>query len=129
MSVLPYSLSTVALCRRSPSARRSQASILRAADFAVADADSDRARGRDHVGAGEHARVSGHHLLVDLHHAAFDLDAGQRVDKQWSTSGRAQGQRVARDLLNVAGGLRHAVVVELVPGERWRRLVTPTQGG
>jgi hypothetical protein len=49
--------------------------------------------------------VSGHHLLVDLHHAAIDLDAGQSADKP-VVDGVAErnDQRVARDLLTVAGG-------------------------
>ena len=80
----------------------------------MADADGDGALGGHHVAAGEDALVAGHHPLVDLHDAVVDLDAGHAVEqREVGLLAEREHERVGLELLDLAGGLREAGLVEL----------------
>ena len=83
--------------------------------LAVADADGDGALGRHHVAAGEDALVAGHHPRVDLDHdAVLDLEARHAVEqRQVGLLAEREHERVGRELLELAGRLRKAGLVEL----------------
>ena len=42
--------------------------------LAVADAGGDGAIAFDHIATGEDARVAGHHVAIDIHHTALDVE-------------------------------------------------------
>ena len=77
-------------------------------------ADGDGALGGHHVAAGEDARVAGHHVRSDLHDAVLDLDARHAVEqRQVGLLAEREHERVGLELLELAGRLREAGLVEL----------------
>src|SRR5512132_369197 len=82
--------------------------------LAVPDADSDRPLGGHHVAAREDPRVPGHHVVPNLDDPVGDLDALDTLEQR-EVGLLAQGEddRVRLQLLDLAGGLREARLVEL----------------
>ena len=82
----------------------------------MADADRDGALVGHHVAAGEHAGAAGHHPLVDLHDAVGDLQPGDAVEqREVGLLAEREHDRVGLELLELAGRLREAALVELHP--------------
>ena len=82
--------------------------------LAVADGDRDRALGRDHVAAGEDAGVAGHHVRPDLDDPVLDLEARDAVEeREVGLLAEREDERVGLELLELAGRLREARLVEL----------------
>ena len=82
--------------------------------LAVPDADRDRALVGHHVAAGEDPRVAGHHVRRRPDHAVLDLDARHAVEqRQVGVLAEREHHRVRLELLELAGGLGEARLVEL----------------
>ena len=80
----------------------------------MADADGDGPLVGHHVAAGEDARVAGHHVRADLDDAVVDLDAGHAVEqREVGLLAEREHERVGLELLELAGRLREAGLVEL----------------
>ena len=82
----------------------------------MADGDRDRALGGHHVAAREHPRVAGHQVRADADDAVVDLDLRHPLDqRQVALLAEREHERVGLELLELAGGLREAGLVELHP--------------
>ena len=80
----------------------------------MADRRRDGALGGDDVAAGEDARAAGHQVLADVHEPVLDLDAlGALEQRQVGVLAEREHERVGLELLELAGRLREAGLVEL----------------